>query len=251
MKKVRPDWLGVDVISFPKLLGLKYHQSSYGVASIAYAEIPSSAISAAIALPDSQVLQKTLPSMQSLNEYSDQYALDFRSVDEQILMTATSKATLQSILDRFPTFQVTIVDTESSCVQRCLQKLFLIESAAYIILLVDQTECRFYALQQSKLIFKYREHLSEDVAVSVRRCWQIFTTTITSLSLQQFYLAGDHQGLNSIFEIVQQITPIPVSIINPFERLSFISPLEKTAWLTRGPAFVVACGLALRGLSNE
>jgi Tfp pilus assembly PilM family ATPase len=252
MKNMTPTLLGLDIISTAKLLGVSSQAASFVVAYIGLdANLPS-AFPVAIALTDSQLLQKTLPHEQALDEYESTYALDHRLMDkQQILMTAVSKSNLQIALDKVQYYKVSIVDSESACVQRCLQQVYSIDVAQYLMLIIDQTELRFYYLPQGKLLFKYRELLTDDFSISVQRTWRCYRALFAEAEPIDLYLMGSNKNLSSLVEIIQQIVQISVHLINPFEQLYFPPAIDKQYWLPYGPAFVVACGLALRGCDNE
>jgi hypothetical protein len=252
MKNVNPTLLGLDIISTSKFLGLSNQEASYVVTHIGLDANLSSVFPVAIALIDSQLLQKTLTTVQALDEYDSTYALDYRLLDkQQILMTGAFKTSLHSALDKAQPYKVAVVDAESACVQRCLQQLYLIDVAQYLVLIVDQTELRFYYLQQGKLLFKYRELLMGDFSISVQRTWRCFQTLFADKSAVDLYLMSDHKNLLGLVEIVQQIVQISVTVVNPLERLYFPPTVDKQFWLPFGPGFVGVCGLALRGCDNE
>lgn len=86
----------------------------------------------------------------------------------------------------------------------------------------------------------------ESAALEITRAIQFFYTSTPYTRIDQLYLAGGCALLPGILDIVAGRTRLPVSLAAPFEGMQLGSGVREHQLRQDGPAYLVACGLALR-----
>lgn len=86
----------------------------------------------------------------------------------------------------------------------------------------------------------------ESAALEITRAIQFFYTSTPYTRIDQLYLAGGCALLPGILEIVAGRTRLPVSLAAPFEGMQLGAGVREHQLRQDGPAYLVACGLALR-----
>ena len=86
----------------------------------------------------------------------------------------------------------------------------------------------------------------ENAALEVTRAIQFFYTSTPFTRIDQLYLAGGCALLPGILEIVAGRTGIPSQLAAPFAGMQFAPQVREHQLRQDGPAYLVACGLALR-----
>jgi len=86
----------------------------------------------------------------------------------------------------------------------------------------------------------------ESAALEITRAIQFFYTSTPYTRIDQLYLAGGCALLPGILDIVAGRTRLPVSLAAPFEGMQLGAGVREHQLRQDGPAYLVACGLALR-----
>lgn len=87
-------------------------------------------------------------------------------------------------------------------------------------------------------------NVATDLAGEVTKSTEFFLTHGTERTIQKIYLTGAGALLKNLTAVFSGILKIPVEILNPLSLMT----LPSNSWVKaeQGPAFSVACGLALR-----
>ena len=86
----------------------------------------------------------------------------------------------------------------------------------------------------------------ESAALEITRAIQFFYTSTPYTRIDQLYLAGGCALLPGILEIVAGRTRLPTLLAAPFEGMQLGAGVREHQLRQDGPAYLVACGLALR-----
>jgi type IV pilus assembly protein PilM len=90
------------------------------------------------------------------------------------------------------------------------------------------------------------EPFLENVALEVTRAIQFFFTSTPYTRIDQIFLAGGCAIIPGLVEIVADRTKISASVISPFKGMQLASGVREKQLRIEAPAFLVACGLAMR-----
>jgi type IV pilus assembly protein PilM len=90
------------------------------------------------------------------------------------------------------------------------------------------------------------EPFLENVALEVTRAIQFFFTSTPYTRIDQIFLAGGCAIIPGLVEIVADRTKISASVISPFKGMQLASSVREKQLRAEAPAFLVACGLAMR-----
>lgn len=90
------------------------------------------------------------------------------------------------------------------------------------------------------------EPFLESAALEVTRAIQFFFTSTPFTRIDQIYLAGGCSMLPGLVEIVAERTKLSTSVISPFKGMELGSNINEKALRNDAPAYLVACGLAMR-----
>ena len=86
----------------------------------------------------------------------------------------------------------------------------------------------------------------ENAALEVTRAIQFFYTSTPYTRIDQLYLAGGCALLPGILDVVAGRTRIASQLANPFAGMQFAPSVREHQLRQDGPAYLVACGLAMR-----
>jgi len=90
------------------------------------------------------------------------------------------------------------------------------------------------------------EPFLENVALEVTRAIQFFFTSTPYTRIDQIFLAGGCAIIPGLVEIVADRTKISASVISPFKGMQLAASVREKQLRVEAPAFLVACGLAMR-----
>lgn len=90
------------------------------------------------------------------------------------------------------------------------------------------------------------EPFKEAIAQQVSRSIQFFFSSSRHNAVDHLVLAGGCAAIPGIDELVQQRVGLPTSIANPFASMTVSQKIDAQALAEDAPAFMIACGLALR-----
>lgn len=90
------------------------------------------------------------------------------------------------------------------------------------------------------------EPFLESAALEVTRAIQFFFTSTPFTRIDQIYLAGGCAMLSGLVDIVAERTKLSTSVISPFKGMELGSAVNEKALRSDAPAYLVACGLAMR-----
>jgi type IV pilus assembly protein PilM len=90
------------------------------------------------------------------------------------------------------------------------------------------------------------EPFLENAAMEVTRAVQFFFTSTPYTRIDQIFLAGGCAVIPGLVEIVADRTKISTSVISPFKGMQLASNIREKQLRLEAPAYLVACGLALR-----
>lgn len=86
----------------------------------------------------------------------------------------------------------------------------------------------------------------ESAALEVTRAIQFFYTSTPYTRIDQIWLAGGNAQLPGLVELIGGRTRIPTAPVAPFEGMLLAQGVREQQLRQEGPAYLVACGLALR-----
>jgi type IV pilus assembly protein PilM len=90
------------------------------------------------------------------------------------------------------------------------------------------------------------EPFLESAALEVARAVQFFFTSTPFTRIDQIFLAGGCSVIPGLVEIVADRTKISTSVVSPFKGMQLASNIREKQLRQEAPAYLVACGLALR-----
>lgn len=86
----------------------------------------------------------------------------------------------------------------------------------------------------------------EGAAMEVTRAIQFFFTSTPYTKIDQIFLAGGCAVLPGLLEMIASRTRISSAVISPFKGMQLASGVREQALRSDAPAYLVACGLAMR-----
>jgi type IV pilus assembly protein PilM len=86
----------------------------------------------------------------------------------------------------------------------------------------------------------------ESAALEVTRAIQFFFTSTPYTRIDQIFLAGGCAIIPGLVEIVASRTKISTSVVSPFKGMQLASGVREKQLRIEAPAYLVACGLAMR-----
>jgi type IV pilus assembly protein PilM len=86
----------------------------------------------------------------------------------------------------------------------------------------------------------------ENAALEVTRAIQFFYTSTPYTRIDQLFLAGGCALIPGLLDIVASRTKISSAVVSPFKGMSLGPAVREQQLRAEAPAYLVACGLALR-----
>jgi type IV pilus assembly protein PilM len=86
----------------------------------------------------------------------------------------------------------------------------------------------------------------ENAALEITRAIQFFYTSTPYTRIDQLYLAGGCAQIPGLLEIIASRTRIAAAVAAPFRGMQLGPAVREQQLRQDGPAYLVACGLALR-----
>jgi type IV pilus assembly protein PilM len=90
------------------------------------------------------------------------------------------------------------------------------------------------------------EPFMENAALEVTRAIQFFFTSTPYTKIDQIFLAGGCAIIPGLVEMVAERTKVSASVVSPFKGMQLASNVREKQLRAEAPAFLVACGLAMR-----
>lgn len=90
------------------------------------------------------------------------------------------------------------------------------------------------------------EPFLESAAMEVTRAVQFFFTSTPYTRIDQIFLAGGCAAIPGLVDVVADRTKISASVVSPFKGMQLASSIREKQLRTEAPAYLVACGLAMR-----
>ena len=90
------------------------------------------------------------------------------------------------------------------------------------------------------------EPFLESAAMEVTRAVQFFFTSTPYTRIDQIFLAGGCAAITGLVDVVADRTKISTSVVSPFKGMQLASSIREKQLRTEAPAYLVACGLAMR-----
>lgn len=90
------------------------------------------------------------------------------------------------------------------------------------------------------------EPFLENAALEVTRAIQFFFTSTPYTKIDQIYLAGGCAIAAGLVDIVASRTKIATAVASPFKGMQLASSIREKQLRSEAPAYLVACGLAMR-----
>ena len=90
------------------------------------------------------------------------------------------------------------------------------------------------------------EPFLDNAGVEIMRAIQFFYTATPHTRVDQIYLAGGCAVMEGLVEAVAVRTKMPCAVVNPFQGMQFAAGVREKQLQLDAPAYLVACGLALR-----
>lgn len=89
------------------------------------------------------------------------------------------------------------------------------------------------------------------ILVQIKRNLQFFVSMSYQGLIDHIFLAGDLGSLGILASLIEQETGISTSVANPFKHLDVSKHINYEMITNLAPSFLVACGLALRGVNGH
>jgi len=86
----------------------------------------------------------------------------------------------------------------------------------------------------------------ENAALEVTRAIQFFFTSTPYTKIDQIFLAGGCAIIPGLVEIIAERSKISTSVVSPFKGMQLASGVREKQLRSEAPAYLVACGLAMR-----
>jgi type IV pilus assembly protein PilM len=86
----------------------------------------------------------------------------------------------------------------------------------------------------------------EAAALEVTRAIQFFFTSTPYTRVDQLYLAGGCAMLPGLMDAIASRTRVPTAVVSPFQGMALAAGVREQQLRADAPAYLVACGLALR-----
>jgi type IV pilus assembly protein PilM len=86
----------------------------------------------------------------------------------------------------------------------------------------------------------------ENAALEVSRAIQFFYTSTVHTRVDQLFLAGGCAIIAGLLDMVAAKTKISTSVVSPFKGMQLSANVREKALRAEAPAYLVACGLAMR-----
>ena len=86
----------------------------------------------------------------------------------------------------------------------------------------------------------------ESAALEVTRAIQFFFTSTPYTRVDQLFLAGGCAQIAGLVELIGARSKIPTSVLSPFKGMQLAGGVREAHLRNEAPAYLVACGLALR-----
>jgi len=90
------------------------------------------------------------------------------------------------------------------------------------------------------------EPFMESIALEVTRAIQFFFTSTPYTRVDQIFLAGGCAIIPGLVEVVADRTKISSAVVSPFKGMQLAPSVREKQLRLEAPAFLVACGLAMR-----
>ncbi|MBI3285339.1 MAG: pilus assembly protein PilM [Burkholderiales bacterium] len=90
------------------------------------------------------------------------------------------------------------------------------------------------------------EPFLESAALEVTRAIQFFFTSTPYTRVDQIFLTGGCAVIPGLVDIIAERTKISTAVVSPFKGMELASGVNEKALRSDAPAYMVACGLALR-----
>jgi type IV pilus assembly protein PilM len=90
------------------------------------------------------------------------------------------------------------------------------------------------------------EPFLENAAIEITRAIQFFFTSTPYTRVDEIFLAGGCAVMPGLVELVADRTKISCSVVSPFQGMQIASTVREKQLRLEAPAYLVACGLAMR-----
>jgi len=195
-----------------------------------------------------------------LGEYSEEMTVDFQSLgpdpdnplNNYLSVKATSKKYLDEILTNLACFKLApkSIEPESEAIMRCLLSCFTHLENCFAVFIIDARKLKLMIFQGKTAGFVQSSLFGDDLLLAIRRLWQMANLNFSGFSLKTCYIFGDFGDIKNQALSLEEIIHTTIIFIDPFEYLQFSANIDEEYFKHQGSAFVLACGLALRGCDN-
>jgi type IV pilus assembly protein PilM len=293
-KKTTPRLLGLAIgSSSVKLLELSKSQNQYCVENYAIVPITQTipeaikqaiALSgtqlrcAAIAMPDSEVISKSIQMNDSLSpdemeeiiladaDKHTHYPLHEISLDFEILGPTTNKSQLVDVLliaartekvnERIALvhaagLNVNIVDVQSHALERA-HTFITAPEETFMIIDIGKSAIKTMVLYQQKIIFSRSDDMQKNsnILIYIERALHFFFSSPQRQEITHMLLMGGGSYIEDLCLLLETQLSIPTSIANPFSMMSVSSKIDTAALTHDARLMMTSCGLALRSFPS-
>jgi type IV pilus assembly protein PilM len=253
-------------------------QSGVKTKNVAMALPPTTVITKKITLPrglseQEQLLQVEIEVAQYIPFSLDELSLDFcelvprasnpNSID--VLIAASRRENVQDIEDLAEAagLQTVVVDVASYAsrlalirlIERlprqglgCVVALFDLGALSTSLCVICDDEVLYERDQsfQQAMETSLLEPLIERLALAINRALQDFFASTTHHQVDYVMLAGDAASVPGLVRAVAALSRFPCKLVNPFEDMVILQTTEWASVSLQAPAYLTACGLAMR-----
>jgi type IV pilus assembly protein PilM len=242
-------------------------------------QINSSAKFAAIAVPDSTVISKTIQLVDSLNDLEieelifleadkylnyppDKINIDFIVIGPgkkslgmlDVLLLASREDNIRKRVDilKDAGLETKIVDIESYAIASVFEQLDSEATRCKLIAVFDISYelMRLLVLENGEIIYTrddtFASQSNEEAILQIKRSLQFFFSASHYDCIEKIYLSGELQEFPELAQKIEQETGFLTCVANPFNQLSLSKNINVMEFTKLAPLFLVALGLALR-----
>lgn len=253
--------------------------------TLALAQAKVSAAHAAIALPATLVISKTLQVDATLPEeeleatmqleaassisfpltevYRDFAVLGLHEKDPakmDVLLVAARRAPVDTrvLVLHNAGLSVDCVEVETFTMERVVNYLNLAEDKTIAVIQVSAAMITLTVIYRKRVIYSREELCGNAATLDVdllmpllRRFLQLFLSSASSHTIDQIWLTGEGAHTMGLCDRIAESLAISCGIMQPLHTMSLAATVDAAALAQAAPSLALACGLALRGMINH
>ena len=176
----------------------------------------------------------------------------FKMLDVLIVASRSDVVSLRVDALRRASLTAVIVDVESFAIERAFQ-LLPCHMKNCALFFLNETFMPCLVFHKKKIIFSREDTFPGSqpdlILLQIKRALQFFSSTIHHVYIDHIILAGSVAHLPGLSTFLQEQLSVSTHIVNPFCHMTFATPTIREKIEKDASMLMVACGLALRGIT--